>query len=110
MNMSGKSEAVRGRRKFLRTGIIGAVGAAITPKLSAPARPYFEVTRRDEGANVDAARTRAIGGAPSPVASFEFDEMTIGELQDGMRSGKFTARSISERYLARIEEIDKHGP
>jgi amidase len=110
MNMVEKSEIVRGRRKFLRTGIIGAVAAAITPKLSASVRPYVEVTRLDEGANVDAARTRAIGGAPSPVASFEFDEITIGELQEGMRSGKYTARSITEKYLARIQEIDKHGP
>ena len=52
----------------------------------------------------------AIGGAPSPVMPFELDEITIGELQDGMRSGKYTARSITEKYLARIEEIDKHGP
>ncbi len=46
----------------------------------------------------------------APVAAFEFDEITIGELQDGMRSGKYTAQSITEKYLARIEEIDKHGP
>ena len=34
----------------------------------------------------------------------------MAELQDGMKSGKYTARSIAEKYLARIEEIDKHGP
>ena len=27
-----------------------------------------------------------------------------------MKSGKFTARSIAEKYLARIDAIDKHGP
>ena len=27
-----------------------------------------------------------------------------------MKSGKFTARSITEKYLARIDEIDKQGP
>src|SRR3984885_2252972 len=27
-----------------------------------------------------------------------------------MRSGRFTARSLVERYSARIDEIDKHGP
>jgi len=37
-------------------------------------------------------------------------EITIPELQDGMKSGKFTARSLAEKYLARIDEIDKRGP
>jgi len=27
-----------------------------------------------------------------------------------MASGKYTAHSITEKYLARIEEVDKHGP
>jgi Asp-tRNA(Asn)/Glu-tRNA(Gln) amidotransferase A subunit family amidase len=27
-----------------------------------------------------------------------------------MHSGRLTARSIAEKYLARIEEADKHGP
>ena len=36
--------------------------------------------------------------------------MTISDLQDGMKSGKFTARSLVEKYSARIDEIDKHGP
>ena len=44
------------------------------------------------------------------IKSFELDEMTISDLQDGMKSGKFTARSLVEKYSARIDEIDKHGP
>jgi amidase len=107
--MAKKGEVIRGRRKFLRTGMIGAVAAVIAPKLGASVQAHVEVTRLDEGANADAARTNA-NGAPGSVAPFEFDEITIGELQDGMRSGKYTARSITEKYLARIEEIDKHGP
>ncbi len=42
--------------------------------------------------------------------SFELDEVTVGELAEAMKSGKYTARSIAEKYLARIEEIDKRGP
>ena len=42
--------------------------------------------------------------------AFELEEVTIVELQEGMRSGKFTARSITRKYLERIEEIDKGGP
>ena len=55
--------------------------------------------------------------SPTPVAApqppaFELNEVAIGELQEGMRSGRFTARSIAEKYLARIEALDqdKKGP
>jgi amidase len=44
------------------------------------------------------------------IKPFELDEITTADLQAGMASGKFTARSITEKYLARIEEIDKQGP
>jgi amidase len=46
----------------------------------------------------------------SPSATPELEEITIGALQDGMTSGRWTARSIAEGYLGRIEAIDKHGP
>src|SRR5207248_10911940 len=38
------------------------------------------------------------------------EEITVGDLQDRMRSGQLTARSIAEQYLARIESIDRNGP
>src|SRR5438105_14918117 len=41
---------------------------------------------------------------------FELSELTIAELQEGMRSGKYTCRSLAERYLARIDAIDRQGP
>ena len=44
------------------------------------------------------------------VKPFELDEVTVAELQDGMKSGKFTSRSITQKYLERIDEIDKNGP
>jgi amidase len=44
------------------------------------------------------------------VKPFELDEITISDLQDGMKSGKFTARSLVEKYQARIADIDKQGP
>jgi len=44
------------------------------------------------------------------VPAFELDEITIEELQHGMESGRFTAQSIAEKYLARIEAIDGNGP
>jgi amidase len=49
--------------------------------------------------------------APSPVAKeFELDEMTIAQLQEAMKSGKFTASSLTGKYLKRIQDIDKSGP
>lgn len=56
------------------------------------------------------------GPASSPngvfagVAPFELDELTVADLQRSMESGERTARSITELYLARIEEIDGRGP
>jgi len=75
------------RRQFLKTSVVGGVGAALLP---------------------------AVGGAKAAVShavpSFELEEISISELQGGMRSGKYTARSIAEKYLARIDAIDKQGP
>jgi amidase len=47
--------------------------------------------------------------ATTPVMP-ELEEIGIGELQDAMKSGRWTARSIAEGYLARIAAIDKRGP
>ena len=41
---------------------------------------------------------------------FELDEVSIVELQQRMESGQETARSVAEKYLRRIEEIDRQGP
>ncbi len=46
----------------------------------------------------------------SGVSPFELEELSVAELQDGMKSGKWTAHSIAEKYLSRIEKIDKQGP
>jgi amidase len=48
--------------------------------------------------------------ASSRPPSFELDEFTVKDLREAMRSGRFTARSIAEMYLARIDEVDKRGP
>src|SRR5205814_151514 len=56
------------------------------------------------------------GGVPkadpdvAPPKEFELDELKISDLQDGMKSGRFTSRSLVKRYFDRIDEIDKNGP
>jgi amidase len=86
-----------GRRSFLQTALATGAGAVIHPLLG-PALGAGRVI------------SSAAGSPAATVKSFELEEITIPELQDGMKSGKFTARSLVEKYVARIEEVDKRGP
>jgi amidase len=54
--------------------------------------------------------TSAAPEGHAPLKLFELDEATVASLQHEMQLGRRTARSITESYLARIEEVDKHGP
>jgi len=42
--------------------------------------------------------------------NFQLKEVTISELQDMMKKGKLTSKSLTKMYLDRIEKIDKNGP
>jgi amidase len=80
------------RRQFLQNAMNAGAVVAVYPALGAareitPAKP-----------------------ATPEVKPFELDEATIPGLQDGMKSGKFTARALAEKYTTRIDEIDKRGP
>jgi len=52
----------------------------------------------------------AVGPEPPQPKAFELDEVTIDDLQSGMATGKYNSHSIAEKYLQRIDEIDKQGP
>ena len=82
------------RRTFLKATVVGSAAAALAPLY--PAQGAARETESDVPA--------------SGIKSFELDELTITDLQDGMKSGRFTARSLVEKYTSRIDEIDKHGP
>lgn len=41
---------------------------------------------------------------------FELNEVTIDTLQQKMQSKEYTSRSITQKYLDRIKQIDKAGP
>jgi len=47
--------------------------------------------------------------APGQQA-FELAEMTVAQLQEGMRNGRLTARRITQAYLSRIQAMDRQGP
>ncbi len=42
--------------------------------------------------------------------SFSLEEITLVDLEQGFRSGRFTSRSVTEWYLTRIGSLDKKGP
>ncbi len=105
---------VAGRRKFLRVGAVAGAAAAFAPALSASRIEVRDNSRPElgdrAGADSGLDRNPFAPGRRDEVKAFEFDEVTIAELQEGMKSGKHTARSIAEKYLARIDAIDAHGP
>jgi len=58
---------------------------------------------------------RSAGASPRapdspPVLAFELDELTVADLQKRMESGVESARSLAEKYLARIDLLDRRGP
>ncbi len=80
------------RRDFLRS-------TAITGALAFSGAPF---ARADESPpEIDENRN---------TLAFDLDEMTIAGLQRDMTTGKRSARSITELYLARIDELDRRGP
>jgi amidase len=89
--------------------------------------PATRVTRRDflrssaVGSAVAIAGPLACTSAPTPDADpppgaavaiddFPLEEITVDALQEAMASGEWTARSITEAYLARIEQVNLEGP
>jgi amidase len=84
-NCKGDRIVNRSRRSVLKASLITGVAAAAHPWLRAA--PPFPA-----------------------VPAFELDEKTVTQLQEGMKSGEYTAQSLTEKYLSRIEQIDRNGP
>ena len=83
-----QSSNVVSRRSLLKT-VASVAGTTAIPALSA-------------------GRVFAAAAPPSPKA-FEFEEATVADLQAKMKSGEITARSLSEAYLSRLDELDRNG-
>jgi len=79
------------RRKFLKTSTLGCALAIATPVST------FAIE-----ANESESTTL--------LPAFELEESTIAELQDGLKAGKYSSRSLVEKYFERINEVDKKGP
>ena len=80
MNDSMTNSTHPSRRKFLAAGLSGAAAIASAQAAQPKDQP------------------------------FELSELTIADVLDGVHSRKFTARYLTEQYLARIEAIDRQGP
>ncbi|MGH7538639.1 MAG: amidase [Gemmatimonadales bacterium] len=81
------------RREFVQYAAV--TGLAATPLAAIPDR--------------DAA-SRVPPSPVPPPPPFELEEITIQQLQDGLRTGRFTSRRLCEAYLARIGQLDGRGP
>lgn len=46
----------------------------------------------------------------APPPAFELDELTISDLQQALKSGKYTSKQLVEKYSDRINDVDKKGP
>src|SRR5881394_2668459 len=82
------------RRAFLRAGL-ASTALSLSPGL---------------GAHREQTNKAAPSATETPVKPFEFEETTIADLQEAMRAGRHTSRTITEAYLERIREVDKEGP
>jgi amidase len=84
------------RRNFLRTGASVTLATSFYPALGAA-----RATDRVAQGQADSTPSHS---------DFELDEITIDSLQKAFESDQYSARSVTEKYLARIEKIDKSGP
>ncbi len=91
-------QATVSRRAFVGAGVLG--GAAALTGMRFPGI-----------APAALARTQSVAAAAAyEPREFELEDVTIADLQEGMRSGKYTARKLVELYLQRIDELDQTGP
>ena len=80
------------RRRFVRTTVLSTAGAALLPALAS------------------AREMSTAAPAPPQISPSELDELTVADLQAALASERFTCVSLTQKYMARIEEIDRRGP
>ncbi|HVT17133.1 MAG TPA: amidase [Thermoanaerobaculia bacterium] len=100
------------RRAVLGSGLLGGALAIAGPALSgiAVAAPPERAQPVSGSAGSGPAAGSEAAAAPAPAAPFELEEVSIADLQAGLQSGKYTSRGLVEKYLARIESLDRQGP
>ena len=84
------------RRDFLRSSAVGGALVVAGPIACRPGSP-------------EEPAAAAAGTVPDEFA-LDLEETTIAALQERMTTGAWTARSITEAYLARVEQHNLRGP
>ncbi len=84
--------------RISRRGFIGA-SAAAAAALGCAARPEKQAEKPASGQ-----------GDASALPPFELEEKGLAELAAGLKSGQYTATSLTRLYLERIEALDRSGP
>jgi len=79
------------RRNFFKTAALGGGTLALAPLSSC-------------------VQSTSSTDLPPDYSDFELNETTVSQLQEKMSSGKLTSEEITQKYLDRIELIDKKGP
>jgi amidase len=92
--MSSKNDSIT-RRTLLKTSLLGGALAAAGPL---------------SGLSESAVAQAASKAPATAVPSFDLEETTIASLQQRMTSGELTSRAITEKYLTRIQALDRQGP
>ena len=80
-----------------RRGFLGTVGSAILASRT--------VSYGRPNAQCHISTSRLVPRA----AVFEFEELSVRELQSGMSSGRWTSNALVAGCLARIEALDREG-
>ena len=78
------------RRKFLQSAALGSTLAVSNPSVLLASRSSVEPEYLPK--------------------EFDLEELTITDMQAGLKSGKFTAHSLVRKYLERIGDLDSSGP
>jgi amidase len=78
------------RRRFLKASAAGCALAFVDP--------------------VSTSSMAKAVSAPAAAPAFELEEVSISEMQQALQSGKYSSRSLVEKYVDRINDVDKRGP
>jgi amidase len=93
------------RRTFLANAALAGFG------LAAEADGQQEKTAQPRPQPPPPPSPEDLQNAPGVHApAFALDEATVSDLRDRIKSGELTSERITELYLNRIAEIDRHGP
>ncbi|HKB80475.1 MAG TPA: amidase family protein, partial [Thermoanaerobaculia bacterium] len=70
----------------------------------------MSIDRRDFLTIAGAGAVAMLARTASAQSEPELEELTLMQLRNELRGGGFTARSLTEAYLRRIDALDKNGP